>query len=183
MMSYMPFNRNVPAGNVQSILDKQGMESINSQRLGSPSRGQRGQKQREGLYAEEEGKNVEYIDRQNDQEEIKQFTENIFANHLGSGSNRHMTFKQYDNINKTISSEMFYSLMAVLHEKLPCSTGYFRLRKKFRDARKFDVASPVRTIASPKMIRGLSIHKEGASAKSFSPDIRIKNFKGSELAK
>lgn len=44
-----------------------------------------------------------------------------------------MNFKQYETINKTVSSEMFYSLMAVLHEKLPCATGYFRMRKRFRD--------------------------------------------------
>jgi len=28
-----------------------------------------------------------------------------------------------------VSSEMFYSLMAILHEKLPCATNYFRLKK------------------------------------------------------
>ena len=77
-----------------------------------------------------------------------------------------MTYKQYEYVNKTVSSEMFYSLMAVLHERLPIATNFFRLKKKFReDARRKDggshiqSSSPVRTIASPKMIRGLSITK------------------------
>lgn len=32
----------------------------------------------EGLYKDNEGKNVAYVDRLNDQDEIKQFLENIF---------------------------------------------------------------------------------------------------------
>jgi hypothetical protein len=39
-----------------------------------------------------------------------------------------MTYKQYDFINRTISSEMFYSLMAIVHEQLPCAAGFFRAR-------------------------------------------------------
>ena len=57
---------------------------------------------------------------------------------------------------------MFYSLMAVLHERLPIATNFFRLKKKFREMRRgsnMQSSSPVRTIASPKMIRGLSITK------------------------
>jgi len=71
-----------------------------------------------------------------------------------------MNYKKFENINKTVSSEMFYSLMAVLHEKLPCAIGFFRMRKKFRESRNDDnYSSPIRSIASPKMIRGLSIPK------------------------
>jgi hypothetical protein len=75
-----------------------------------------------------------------------------------------MNYKQYAYINKTISSEMFYSLMAILHEKLPCAPNFFRMRKKFRDQLSVShqlekSPSPVRTIASPKIIRGLSITK------------------------
>jgi hypothetical protein len=44
-----------------------------------------------------------------------------------------MNYSQYENINKNVSSEMFYSLMAVLHEKLPCSKNYYRLRENFRN--------------------------------------------------
>ena len=101
-----------------------------------------------------------------------------------------MNYKQYAYINKTLSSEMFYSLMAILHEKLPCAPNFFRLRKKFRDQLSGShnleklPSSPVRTIASPKIIRGLSITKalkkdrtEGDStsqSRVSSPDIRIK---------
>jgi hypothetical protein len=92
-----------------------------------------------------------------------------------------MNYKQYEYVNKTVSSEMFYSLMSILHEKLPIATTFFRLKKKYRDQQK-QPSSPVRSIASPKMIRGLSITKqlkkevdEGGSPRS--PDIRIKNVR------
>jgi hypothetical protein len=50
--------------------------------------------------------------------------------------------------------------MAVLHERLPCAAGYFRMRKKFKDSLTAEeCVSPIMTIASPKMIRGLSIPK------------------------
>ena len=105
-----------------------------------------------------------------------------------------MTYKQFENINKNVSSEMFYSLMAVLHEKLPCAMGFFRMRKQFKLKRQDeDYSSPIRSIASPKMIRGLSIPKaarnkqelsdKGASPRSFSPDIRIKNLKKDQANK
>jgi len=97
-------------------------------------------------------------------------------------------------VNKNVSSEMFYSLMAVLHEGLPCATNYFRLKKKFREMRSMThkASSPIRTIASPKMIRGLSITKSlrkdfngdsscGSPQRISSPDIRIKNLKQNEL--
>lgn len=99
-----------------------------------------------------------------------------------------MNFKQYEYINKTISSEMFYSLMAILHEKLPISTTFFRLKKQFRDRKGENgvCSSPVRTIASPKLIRGLSITKANRNispdknSQTSSPEIRIKNLKNSE---
>jgi len=192
MMSYMPFNRNVQVNHVQSIIDTKGMDSLSfSSRAASPTNRQR-QKKREGMYQEEEGKNVDYKDRISDQEEIKQFTDNIFNNKIGGVTQHHMGYKQYDTIIKTISSEMFYSLMAVLHEKLPCATGYFRMRKKFKDQQsENDISSPIRSIASPKMIRGLSIPKakrqaqmsEQGQSPKFSPDIRIKNVRNTEANK
>ena len=110
-----------------------------------------------------------------------------------------MSFKQYEYIIKTVSSEMFYSLMSLLHEKLPCATNYFRLRKQFKeknnqkrgaDGEKLS-SSPIRTIASPKMIRGLSITKQmkndvssgGGRSASRSPDVRIRSKKGDALSK
>ena len=47
-----------------------------------------------------------------------------------------MNYKQYEYVNKTVSSEMFYSLMAVLHERLPIATNFFRLKRRYRDSRK-----------------------------------------------
>ena len=86
---------------------------------------------------------------------------------------------------------MFYSLMSILHEKLPCAKNFYRLRNNFRkkDARYQQAvqenSSPVRTIASPKLIRGLSITKqsvmEGKEIKqSHSPDVRIKSSKNAQ---
>lgn len=79
--------------------------------------------------------------------------------------------------------------MAVLHEKLPCAIGFFRMRKKFKQRQDEDYASPIRMIASPKMIRGLSIPKaakmgnkktelsEHGPSPKVSPDVRIKNLR------
>lgn len=72
-----------------------------------------------------------------------------------------MNYKQYEYINKTVSSEMFYSLMAILHERLPIATTFFRLKNKYRQSKQQNCSSsPVRTIASPKLLRGLSITKQ-----------------------
>ena len=61
MMSYMPFNREIIAQNVQSIIDQRGMKaSMND----SPSR--RRESVKEGLYQETDGKNVDYADRIHD---------------------------------------------------------------------------------------------------------------------
>ena len=99
-----------------------------------------------------------------------------------------MNYRQYEHVNKNISSEMFYSLMSILHEKLPCAKNFYRLRNNYRRKDpKYQQAlqensSPIRTIASPKLIRGLSITKQSAmegkeSRQSHSPDVRIKSSK------
>ena len=89
-------------------------------------------KEDEGLYKDDEGKNMAYVDRLNDQDDIKVFIDKIFNSGYAGCNGNQMTLKQYEYINKTISSEMFYSLMAILHERLPCAAGFFRARKKFR---------------------------------------------------
>ena len=124
MLSYMQFNRNVEAKNVQSALEA---------RMMSPVRGGSRFQKQEGLFQEDEGKNVDYKDRLSDQEEIKKFTDDIFKNKTCGVSGSHMNFKQYEAINNSVSSEMFYSLMCVLHEKLPCAKNFYRLRKQFRE--------------------------------------------------
>lgn len=85
------------------------------------------------MYQEGDGKNVDYNDRVHDQEEIKAFTDKIFKSGIAGVTSKQMNYKQYEYIVKTVSSEMFYSLMSLLHEKLPCATNYFRLRKQFKE--------------------------------------------------
>ena len=79
------------------------------------------------MYQESEGRNTDYRDRMNDQEEIKQFIQKIFSS--GTGRPDRMDYKQYALINTQISSEMFYSLMAILHERLPCSPNFYKLKR------------------------------------------------------
>lgn len=56
-----------------------------------------------------------------------------------------MSAEEYDKINKHTSSELFYSLMAILHEKLPCSQNYFRMRRKYKERKETEgCTSPVR---------------------------------------
>ena len=117
---------------------------------------------------------MDYNERMNDQEHIKLFTDNIFnAGHAGCEAKR-MNYKQFEYINKTISSEMFYSLMAILHEKLPCSKNHFRLKRKYREnlaeQNGEECQSPVKIIASPNIIKGLGISKKMSSdVSSVSP--------------
>ena len=77
---------------MQSVLDQRGIDKINSSRASSPTHRQKRQKQKEGIYLEEEGKNVDYKDRISDQEEIKAFTESIFTAENGITKNK-MSFK------------------------------------------------------------------------------------------
>ena len=173
------------------MIDNKGLDNLNSSGMASPTGKMQRQKQREGLYHDEEGKNINYNDRIMDQEEIMQFTNNIFKSGIAGCTPNHMNFKQYEYINKTVSSEMFYSLMAILHEKLPMATTFFRLKQKFRNMRQGgnQNSSPVRTIASPKMIRGLSISKQmkkdtsELSCSPRSPDVKIRNIRQSEMSR
>ena len=131
---------------------------------------------------------MDYKERMNDQEEIKQFTDNIFNSGFAGCDGKRMNYKQFEYINKTISSEMFYSLMAILHEKLPCSKNHFRLKKKFRDLKQAErngeeCSSPVKVIASPNIIKGLSIggRLKGGELHSASPTKQATMERGSSL--
>jgi len=42
-----------------------------------------------------------------------------------------MDQEYYNYVNTEISSEMFYSLMKILHEKLPLAKNYYVMRKNF----------------------------------------------------
>lgn len=105
---------------------------------GGVDQGKQPAKQKEGLYEHEEGKVLEYKDRVTDQEEIKNFVNMVFdstpstAPLQGNKNNPLITFDDYLNFNKKVSSEMFYSIMSVLHERLPCAPNFFRLKKIYR---------------------------------------------------
>jgi hypothetical protein len=77
--------------------------------------------------------------------------------------------------------------MSILHEKLPCAKGFFTLKKEFRQKAE-NLSSPIRTIASPKMIRGLSITKKereeekASGLNSAHKEIRITNHKPNRKA-
>ena len=84
MMSYMPFDRNVKIQNVHSLIEQRAHENMPQMSgMSSPSsmalsRVQQRAKQKEGLYQDYEGKNMDYRDRMNDQEEIRNFIQTVF---------------------------------------------------------------------------------------------------------
>lgn len=47
------------------------------------------------MYLDDEGKNIDYKDRISDQEDIKNFTDNIFKSGVAGCSAKHMNYKQY----------------------------------------------------------------------------------------
>lgn len=44
-----------------------------------------------------------------------------------------MSLEEFIQFNTDVSSEMFVSVMAIFHERLPCSQFYFRQRRKFKN--------------------------------------------------
>lgn len=80
-----------------------------------------------------------------------------------------MSLQDYKDFITKVSSEMYFSLIQLLHEQLPCSQNFFRLKKIYRarmtqgynNARKSQ--SPARAIASPNMVRGLSSFKKAVA--------------------
>ena len=59
---------------------------------------------------------------------------------------------------------MFTSIMRVLHEMLPCSRNFFSMKRKYRMAQRpredgTERRTKVKEIASPRMVRGLSLGK------------------------
>lgn len=70
---------------------------------------------------------------------------------------------------------MFTSIMRVLHEMLPCSRNFFSMKRKYRqrqllidedNASDFARAQRIREIASPRMVRGLSLGKSPSRKQS-----------------
>ena len=71
--------------------------------------------EKEGLYLPDDGRNMNYSDRVAEQKDIKQFLEKVFKNRQS------LSYRDYEHFNKNVSSEMFFSLMAIIHERLPCA--------------------------------------------------------------
>jgi len=70
---------------------------------------------------------MEFKDRSWDQEEITRFLNVILP-----GTKQSLNYEEYCKINNKVSSEMFFSLMSIMHERLPCANNCFRLKKIFR---------------------------------------------------
>lgn len=62
---------------------------------------------------------------------IAEFIEKIF------GDRKTLSYNEYKDININYSSEMFFSMMRVLHNTLPCTANFFRLKKKYFEAHDF----------------------------------------------
>ena len=84
---------------------------------------------KEGMYGDEEGKGLDSQDREQDQEEINKFIEKVFE---GKPKYKLLNFEEYQAFNQSVSSEMFVSIMSLLHERLPCAPNCFRLKKLFK---------------------------------------------------
>jgi type I restriction-modification system DNA methylase subunit len=84
----------------------------------------------EGMYQAEEGRHQDHKDKLAEQEEVMQFVDRIFTEF--PADQKHMTFENYTHIINQVSSEMFLSLMALLHQKLPCAANCFRLKRLYR---------------------------------------------------
>ena len=82
------------------------------------------------MYAAEEGRNLDHKDKLAEQEEIANFVDRIFSEF--PAEQKQMNFENYAHIINNVSSEMFLSLMALLHHKLPCAGNCFRLKRLYR---------------------------------------------------
>ena len=83
-----------------------------------------------------------------------------------------MTLSDYTEVNTKISSEMFFSIMRVLHNTLPCTSNFFRLKSKFvlEHTNSIEDRPNIKAIASPTMVRGLAFFKEDLTS-SVTPKV------------
>jgi hypothetical protein len=51
---------------------------------------------------------------------------------LAFGSHKTMKLSDFIDFNTSVSSEMFISVMNVIHERLPCSQYVFKQKKAFK---------------------------------------------------
>ena len=108
------------------------------------------------------GKNDNEEDRQRDTDKILKFIDCVFS----SGGS--IDFAEFSRFNTENSSEMLFSVMNVLHERIPCSEFYYREKKEFKKQAVLNALSssndiqsaeekcrsPLRRISSPKFISG-----------------------------
>ena len=87
---------------------------------------------KERLY-EQDLKKLSYTDRISSQEEIQSFIQQVFT---VCGQKSELSFDDFFAFNKKTSSEMFLSLISVLHHKLPCSANCFRMKKIYKTREK-----------------------------------------------
>jgi len=110
MLSYVPFSKST---------GKLGLRDFG----GSPTHISSRSPKLEGQYDRTDSN---YESRANDQEEISKFLDSVF------GSKKTMSYAEYAAFNQEISSEMFYSIMKVLQDTLPCTRNFFRLKRNYR---------------------------------------------------
>lgn len=108
LLSYVPFKTEEDLSANQSLMS----ESVGP-----------GASVKEGTY---DANKQSFFSRKNDQDEIVRFTEHIF------GAKQSLNFDDYSKINSNVTSEMFTSMMRVLHEILPCSRNFFSMKRKYR---------------------------------------------------
>jgi hypothetical protein len=73
----------------------------------------------EGLYANEDGRLHDHNDKIADHEDINSFVDRVFKEFPPGTTS--LSYEQYSYFNKMVSSEMFYSLMSLMHSRLPCA--------------------------------------------------------------
>lgn len=112
--------------------------------------------------------------RHDEQKLITEFIEKIFA---GKSS---LTYQDYQEINMNVSSEMFIAIMQVLHNTLPCTKNYFRLKTKFLEECQMTQSGEqqIKAIASPTMIRGLGGGFTNTNNAGYSPLLRPNQLTG-----
>ena len=80
------------------------------------------------MYMASEGKAMNHLQRTQEQKDIKDFLKCAFEKFS------QFNLTNYIEFNSNISSEMFVSVMTILHERLPCAQFYFRQHKQFKQA-------------------------------------------------
>lgn len=99
--------------------------------------------------------------------QIQEFTKKVFEDR------KYLTLEDYHEFNTQISSEMFYSIMRVLHDTLPCSKNFFRLQKEHRLKKSKGSTSPIYSMASPQLVRGLGLSGNASPQSAPRSPIRI----------